>query len=64
MYRQGEGVSQNVARAASLFKKAANRGNMIAMLALSEIYEKGEGNVKKDVSLAARYRFMSGVERD
>ena len=64
MYRKGEWVSQNVARAASLFKKAANRGNMSAMLALSEIYEKGEGNVKKDVSLAARYRFMSGVGRD
>ena len=64
MYRKGEWVSQNVARAVSLLKKAANRGNMTAMLALSEIYEQGEGNVKKDNSLAARYRFMSGVGRD
>ncbi|MBO4541471.1 MAG: sel1 repeat family protein [Bacilli bacterium] len=64
MYRNGEGVEKDVPKAVSYYKKAADNGNVVALLALAEIYEKGEGGIKKDEALASRYRFMSGVGRD
>jgi hypothetical protein len=43
MYRDGSGVTQNVAIAAKWFKLAANRGRAESQLDIGELYEAGQG---------------------
>jgi TPR repeat protein len=43
MYRDGSGVTQNVAIAAKWFKSAANLGRAESQLDIGELYEAGRG---------------------
>ena len=45
-YSLGEGLPQNDRLAAKFFKKAAKRGNELAMIMLSSCYENGTGVFK------------------
>ena len=46
MYRDGEGVPQEYARAFTCFKEAANQGHVESMIELSYIYRLGIGMPK------------------
>jgi TPR repeat protein len=52
MYRHGEGVTQDLNRAADLFKKACDAGGSVGCLDLGEMYMRGQG-VLKDRNRAA-----------
>jgi len=54
LYDAGNGVARDQARAASLYRKAAEQHHLIAQLCLGVLYYTGQG-VKKDVSEAARW---------
>ncbi len=54
MYRNGEGVEQDYAKAAEWFTKAADSGNVAAMNALGYMYETGEG-VEQDYAKAIEW---------
>lgn len=54
LYDSGKGVAQDQARAASLFRQAAEQHHLIAQLFLGVFYYSGQG-VKKDFAEAARW---------
>ncbi len=54
LYDAGNGVARDQARAASLYRKAAEQHHLLAQLFLGVLYYSGEG-VKKDLSEAAHW---------
>ena len=63
-YRLGQGYKKDYGKAVSFYKKAAGAGNIAAMEALYNIYEKGGYGLKKDKAKASRYAFYAGYGRD
>ena len=61
MYARGDGVSQNDAEAAKLYKKAAEAGNTIAQFVLGLWYEKGRG-VPKDKGEAVKWYYKAAQQ--
>ena len=55
MYRYGEGVEKNLAKAVKWYEVQAHCGDRNATFALAEIYRDGEGNIKPDGEKAVRY---------
>jgi hypothetical protein len=53
MYGRGEGVEQNNTRAAQLFTKACNEGNIRGCLYSGDMYSKGD-EIYKDIEKARR----------
>jgi TPR repeat protein len=51
-YRDGDGVAQNLATAAALYRKAAERGGADSQLLLATCYLKGVG-VEQNIVVAA-----------
>jgi TPR repeat protein len=56
MYGKGEGVSTDVAQAASWFRKAADQGNASAQYSLGVMYANGDGVPKDAAQAVALYR--------
>ena len=48
MYMGGDGVPKDVNKAIEFYRKAVDRGDPYAKLALSSLYEKGEGVAKDE----------------
>jgi hypothetical protein len=53
-YETGKGVNQDLAEAASWYRKAAEQGDVFSQVALGSLYAKGEG-VQKDLAEAASW---------
>jgi S1-C subfamily serine protease len=54
LHLNGQGVTQNLAAAASWFRKAAEKGNVDAQTSLGHMYDKGQG-VPQDYAAAASW---------
>ena len=54
LYEKGHGVTQDYAKALSLYRQAAKAGNATSMFSLAELYEKGLG-VPADPGLSYTY---------
>ena len=63
-YLKGAGVIKSAPMAIRYYKKAAEKGNVKAMMTLSDLYMRGAPGVKKNPTLAARYRFLTGIDTD
>jgi TPR repeat protein len=50
MYENGIRVGINVQRAVALYKKAAQKGDILAEYSLAMIYKTGKGDIKRDVN--------------
>ena len=53
MYRKGEGLEKDPARAVQLYRMAAETGNVYAQVRLGDSYRQGEG-VEKDLAKAVQ----------
>ena len=54
LYRDGNGVRQDMAEAARFFRKAADQGHAQAQCGLGRMTRRGEGGLKKDDEAAAQ----------
>ena len=55
-YQTGDGVAQDKAKAARLYRKAADLGNTAAMNSLGVLYERGDGIAQDHAEAARLYR--------
>ena len=55
MYEEGRGVEKNEKKAAELFQKAANQGNLKAQFGLGQMYEEGRGVEKNETKAIEAY---------
>ena len=62
MYRNGQGVTKDYSQALQWFRKAADRGNHVAILQMGVTYEKGWG-VSKDTAQAIHW-YRKAAELD
>ena len=56
VYAKGQGVKEDYAEAARLYRQAADQGNAKAQAALGELYEAGQGVPRDDAEAAKWYR--------
>ncbi len=56
MYQNGEGVTRDLARAASLYQQACDGGNTLACYNLGMFYEHGEGVPQNSARAASFYQ--------
>ena len=61
MYAQGEGVSQNYAKAREYFTKAANNGSVDGMIGFGSLYKGGFG-VNEDCEEASKWYRKAAYE--
>ena len=54
LYRDGNGVRQDMAEAARFYQKVADQGNAISQCNLGLMTERGEDSLKKDDEAAAQ----------
>jgi TPR repeat protein len=54
-YQYGQGVDQDLARAAGLYQRAAERGDKYGQLNLAVFYERGLGGLARDVNQAIKW---------
>ena len=63
-YESGQNLPRDYVKAIACYKKAAERGNLSAIMALARLYEEGGEGLDPDPAMAARYRFIGGIGRD
>jgi len=64
LYENGEGCSKDIHKAVEYYDAAAQRGILVAIARLVELYRDGAEGLEPDHEKTARYRFMGGFGRD
>lgn len=59
MFLKGEGVDKDINQALKYYETAVDLGSSEAMVALAEMYEKGNDVIKKDIPLAIAWYFRA-----
>ena len=62
MYRNGEGVERDYAKAVEWYEKSAEGGDTVAMICLGDLYENGGYGVEQDYEKAEEW-YRKGAER-
>ncbi len=64
LYENGHGCARNIHKAIAHYDVAAQKGILMAIARLAEIYRDGADGVEPDKEKATRYLFMGGFGRD
>ena len=64
LYENGEGCEKNILKAVEHYDAAAQRGILMAIARLAELYRDGAEGLAPNKEKAARYQFMGGFGRD